>query len=158
MLASMSNEPPPLPPVPPVASSVPPLPQADPHAPVEAHVGQLAAIAEILLGAAYADGKASVSEHSALAAVLTGFFGHKDLPEAVRARIQSFDPKAFDLATALQRLTVKTPDDRVQLLGLVSRVVDADARLAKGEEDYLRKLAGLIGATPEELAPFIAPD
>ncbi|MFO0746384.1 MAG: TerB family tellurite resistance protein [Myxococcota bacterium] len=145
----MSNEPPPLPPAP---------PEVDPHAPLEPHVAELVALAELMLGAAYADGKATWPERSALASVLSGFFGHKDLPPVVSARIQTFDPKTFDVEATVKRVTVRTAEDRTQLLGLLSRVTDADARLNRGEEDYLRKVAALIGATADELAPFIAAD
>lgn len=145
----MSIEPPPLP---------PPLPALDPSAPVETHVAELATLAELMLGAAHADGKATWPERSALASVLSGFLGHKDLPAEVTARIQAFDPKTFDLAAALKRLTVRTADDRAQLLGVLARVTDADARLLHGEVLYLKQVASLIGATADELAPFIKGD
>jgi len=141
----MSHEPPPLP--------TPPAPET-----LEAHVRELATLAEIMLGAAYSDGRATWPERSAIAGQLAGFLGHKELPEAIVARIQAFDPKTFDLETACRALIVKTPDDRVQLLTLISRVTDADARLNLGERSYLERVAGFIGATREELEPFVTGD
>lgn len=141
----MSHEPPPLPPPP------------DP-ATLETHVRELATLAEIMLGAAYADGRATWPERSAIAAQLAGFLGHKELPDAIVARIQAFDPATFDLEAACRALNVKTPDDRVQLLALVARITDADARLNRGELTYLQRVASIVGATPEELEPFVKGD
>jgi len=145
----MSNEPPPLP--------TPTEEGWDPKH-LEAHVAELAALAELMLGAAFADGKASWPERSALAGELVAFTGHKELPAAVKARIEQFDAATFDLAATCQRLAPPTKDDRVALLGLVARVTDADAELHPAERAYLQRVATLIGASDDELAPFIAED
>jgi len=121
-------------------------------------VTQLLAIADLLLGAAHADGHVGWPERSAIARVLAGFVHTEDLPPAVRDRVQEFDPTRLDVERAVSRLTVKTSRDRRELLALVSRVVDADAELVPDEVGYLRRVAAAIGATEDELADFLEPD
>jgi len=135
-------------------SDTPPLPAAA----LEPHVRQMVAIAELMLGAAHADGTISWPERSAIANVLMSFLGHRELPDAVTSHMQSFDPKSFDVEAACAALSTSTREDRAELLGLVARVTDADALLQAGEENYLRRVAKAIGASEEELAPFIAAD
>jgi uncharacterized tellurite resistance protein B-like protein len=135
-------------------NELPPLPTAA----LEPHVRQIVAIAELMLGAAHADGNVSWPERSAIADVLMSFLGHRELPDAVVSRMQGFDPTTFDVETACAALTVGSSQDRAELLGLIARVTDADALLQGGEEGYLRRVARAIGASDEELAPFLAPD
>jgi uncharacterized tellurite resistance protein B-like protein len=136
------------------ATQIPPLPSAA----LELHVRQMAAIAELLMGAAHADGAVSWPERSTIAQVLTDFLGHRELPTEVDARLKSFDVARFDLEAACRNLSLPTSEDRVALLGLLSRVVDADALLVEGEANYLRRVATAIGATNAELNPFLACD
>lgn len=135
----------------------PPTPPLPLHA-LEPHVRQMAAIAEILLGAAHSDGTVSWSERSAIAQVLTSFLDHRKLPEEVEIRFHAFDPATFDLEATCHSLELRTAEDRASLLALVSRVVDADAVLVAGEEHYLRRVAKAIGASDEELAPYLVCD
>jgi len=121
-------------------------------------ISQLSAIADLLLGAAHADGHVDWAERSAIARVLAGFVEQDDLPAEVRERVQAFDPAQHDIAAAVARLTVKTRRDRLELLALVSRVVDADAELRPEEVGYLRRVADAIGASEEELEPFLRAD
>ncbi len=134
--------------------STPPPPLPDPA--LEPHVRQLVAIAELLLGAAQSDGTVSWSERSAIATVLAGFLGEGDLPEIVHARVKAFEFGRFDMDKACAQLSLNSPEDRTNLLGLIARVTDADAVLKIGERSYLRRVAKAIGASDAELAPFIA--
>ena len=127
---------------------------ADTHEP---HVAQLIAIAELMLGAAHADDNVSWSERSAIAKALSDFVGGQ-LPDQVKACVQDFDPASFEMSAAVARLDVSTGHNRRELLGLVSRVVDADAELVPKERHYLERVASAIGADGKELAEFIESD
>ncbi|MCB9733139.1 MAG: TerB family tellurite resistance protein [Deltaproteobacteria bacterium] len=119
---------------------------------------QLIAIAELLLGAAHADGTVSWAERGVMGKVLASFVGTGELPDAVQAAISAFDPASFDVARAVSKLTLTTRRDRAELLGIVSQIVDADATLEPDEEGYLRRVAEAIGASDDELLPFLEPD
>ncbi len=135
-------------------SHAPPLPESA----LEPHVRQLLAIAELLMGAAQSDGHVAWSERSAIAHVLVSFIGESELPAVVQERMHDFEFAKFDLEAACARLQLGGPEDRKSLLGLVARVTDADAVLKIGERSYLRRVARAIGASDEELLPFIAAD
>lgn len=130
----------------------PPLPALEPH------VRQLAAIAELLLGAAQSDGSVSWSERSAIASVLRAFLGESELPDEVQRRLDAFEFAKFDLELACRQLVFAGSEDRTNLLGLIARVTDADAILKIGERSYLKRVAKAIGASDEELEPFIVGD
>lgn len=135
-------------------SPPPPLPDQA----LEPHVRQLAAIAELLLGAAQSDGSVSWSERSAIASVLRAFLGESELPDEVQRRLDAFDFAKFDLDAACKQLVFTSAEDRTSLLGLIARVTDADAILKIGERSFLKRVARAIGATDEDLEPFIVAD
>ncbi len=132
----------------------PPLPLTA----LEPHVRQLAAMAELMLGIAHVDGSVSWSERATVASVLASFLDHRELPEEVEQRVKSFDPARFDLEATCALLRLTDSEDRIALLDMVSRVADADTVLGANEQGYLRRVAHAIGATEEELAPFLADD
>ena len=70
----------------------------------------------------------------------------------------AFDFAKFDLDAACKQLVFANAEDRTSLLGLIARVTDADAILKIGERSYLKRVARAIGATEEELEPFIVAD
>lgn len=136
------------PPLPPEASPAPAAP--------EPHVAQIAILAQVLLGAAHADGFYAVTEAIAIGHILARFVDLEPLPEPVREAMRDFDRATFDLESACRRLTVATAADRRELLDLVSRVADADDVLDAREGNYLRRVARAIGASPAEVAVFLA--
>jgi uncharacterized tellurite resistance protein B-like protein len=110
------------------------------------------AVAEILLGAAYADGVYVGTEALAIHHILSDITGRKDLPDELEDHLTAFDPDAFDLEATCRRLRVGTPAERRALLALVAEVTEADSVLDLDEDAYLRRLARLIGAAPDEYA------
>lgn len=125
---------------------------------MEPHVRQLIAIAELMLGAAHADGKVDWAERSAIGKTLTDFVGQGQLPQQVRDAIEAFDIATFDLRKPCADLVLCTSRDRKELLALVSAVTDADAVLTRPERAYLGGIARAIGATEAELQEFVEPD
>lgn len=125
---------------------------------IEPHVKQLIAIAQLMLGAAHADGEVAWAERSVIGKTLTDFVGSGALPEAVRAAIEAFDITTFDLRKPCANLILRTSRDRKELLALIARVTDADAVLTRPERAYLGGIARAIGATAAELQEFVEPD
>jgi uncharacterized tellurite resistance protein B-like protein len=116
---------------------------------------RIAHVADILLGAAYADGTKHGSEEARLRKLLGELLGNEALPAALDARIGAFDPKTFDLA-ATAAVFAGDPDDRKrQLLELVAAVGDADDVLDSQEDDYLVKVAKAIGAPRSAYADLV---
>ncbi len=107
------------------------------------------ALADLLLGAAYADGAFDGSERQAIERVLGERVG-LPLPAALADHVARFDPAALDLPAAVARLGLRGAADRRGLLALVASVTDADDLHDLSEDTYLNELADAAGASDEE--------
>jgi uncharacterized tellurite resistance protein B-like protein len=96
-------------------------------------------LCDLLLGAAYADKEFKPSERDEVRAMLEDLAG-KLSPELAK-RIDTFDPKKFDLAKTAAAFKADPVDDRRRLLFLVAAVNDADEEVDIAEDEYLRALA-----------------
>jgi len=114
---------------------------------------QLAAMAEILLGVAYADGTYDDEERDAIAHILADYGGFdvdaEGVPDAVAARMAAFDPDTFDVFDSVVRLELHGRDDARLILHLVVKMVDADAARDTSEESYFFTLAKALGLSDE---------
>jgi uncharacterized tellurite resistance protein B-like protein len=106
-------------------------------------VDRILPLTDLLLGAAYADKELKDLERDEVRALLEDLAG--DLPVDVEVRLTSFDPAAFDLASAAAPFRGDSEDDRKKLLHLVSAVNEADEEIDFSEDDYLRDLAKALG-------------
>jgi len=117
----------------------------------EAHVKELAALGELMLGAAWADGVKVAVEVIAVAEQLKDFVAADHLPRHVQQRLEAFAPETFDPAAAVGALRLGDTQDRVAVLTLLARVTHSDRELHAAEDAYLRKVAGLLGLDPETI-------
>lgn len=117
----------------------------------EPHVRELAALGELMLGAAYADGVKAAVEIIAIAEQLKEFVAAAALPRHVQHRLEAFDPAAFDPADAVAQLVLKDDRDREAVLTLIARVTHSDRHLHPKEDLYLRQVAGLLGLDPDTI-------
>ncbi|MCA9517771.1 MAG: TerB family tellurite resistance protein [Myxococcales bacterium] len=128
----------------------------EPRAP-ETHVEQLATIGELMMGAAYADGEKQGIEVVAICEQLKQFVEAELLPNAVKRRLDHFDPDAFDLEAACRRLDVHDDDDRLAVMNLIATVTGADAVMHTSELAYMRRVAQSIGLDPDSLKISLKP-
>lgn len=110
-------------------------------------------ITELLLGAAYADDHFHESEKKAISELL-GKLLKGDVPAELTARIESFDPKGFDVAAVAGQFADDSEDDKYKLLELVAAVHEADEEFDFAEDDYVRDVAKALGLGPAELSRF----
>jgi uncharacterized tellurite resistance protein B-like protein len=111
---------------------------------------ELQRIADILMGAAYADGVHQEEEAAAIEKVLQELIEQPTLPAALRQHIAAFDPKSFDVAKACAALGPRTAQERKQLLRLIATVTEIDQIHDFDESDYIIQVAKHIGAEPDE--------
>ena len=97
-------------------------------------------ICDLLLGAAYADGRLEASERQTVRELLSDLAGGS-LPPEVATRIDKFDPKRFDLAATAAQFVRDPIDDRKRLLYLVAAIHEADDELDLAEDEFLASLA-----------------
>ena len=96
-------------------------------------------LAELLLGAAYADNELKEQEKDEVRGLLEELAG--ELPTEVEMCIAAFDPAVFSLARSASAFAADSEDDRKKVLFLVSAVHESDEELDFAEDEYLRKLA-----------------
>ena len=114
---------------------------------------QLIALAQILLGVAYADGTYDDEERDAIEFLIADY-GNLDLeavqlPVEVISHMLAFDPDTFDVFDAVVRLHLAGKTDSREVLRLVMRMVDADAVRDTSEESYFFNLAKALGLSDE---------
>lgn len=110
---------------------------------------QLESIADILMGAAHADGSLEGVESEAVRRILRELI-EAEIPGDLAARLESFDPNSFDLEAAAARLDISEPEDRRWLLNLVSTVIESNETHDLEESAYIRKLGEALGAACSE--------
>ena len=108
-------------------------------------VRQLAAVADLLLGVAHADGRLDAVEAAEIRSKLRTFTNADALSELLEARIGGFDPAEFDLHEAVAAVQFNDLGDRLRLLELVRDVLDADRIRDQREESYFFAVAEALG-------------
>jgi tellurite resistance protein len=119
---------------------------------------RLYALADILLGAAYADGSFSEDEQIEVGARLIKAMGGSVLTNDLETRVAIFDPVSFDLADALGRLGVDDMRERAVLLADVAAVIAADGEIEAEERSYLWRLAGMLGLKVDDVVALVGPE
>ena len=126
-------------------ASEPPPPGAD----IEA------AILEVLLAAAHADGVMCGREQRVVRRIMLRLVGGYDLPPELSARIDAFDPTEFDALEAAELLLEISPAQRRHVLELVREVCDANNAFDLEEERFLLNLTHALELTPEDIADLV---
>lgn len=126
-------------------SSAPPATNAD----VEA------AILEVLLAAAHADGAMCGREQRTVKRIMLRLVGGFDLPPALERRIDAFDPDEFDALEAAELLLEISPGERRHVLELVREVCDANNAFDLAEEKFLLALTHALELSPEDIADLV---
>jgi uncharacterized tellurite resistance protein B-like protein len=108
-------------------------------------------IADLLLGAAYSDEHLHDREKDKIRHLLGEIAGDADLPRSVYEQIDTFDPRAFELASCAQGFLDDSTENKRRLIELVAAVHEADEELDLAEDEYLRDLARAIGLNTEAL-------
>ena len=101
-------------------------------------------IADLLMGAAYADNHLDGRELDAVKKLLANVMSLEQLPEEMAARLESFDAKGFDARAAAQSLELTTEEEKRNLVELIAAVTEADEELDLDENDYIEEVAGAL--------------
>jgi uncharacterized tellurite resistance protein B-like protein len=118
------------------------------HSPNDPHAREVAALGELMLGAAWADGDKGAIEVIAVAEQLKEFVDVDHIPNVVARRLERFDPASFDVEAACRELTVTDDDGRLAVLQLIARVIGADASFHPQEIVYIKRVAAALGIDP----------
>jgi uncharacterized tellurite resistance protein B-like protein len=111
---------------------------------------QLKRLAELLMGAAHADGDYDGDEAEAIGDILHELMEGVPVPNAVTAHLARFDVDTLDIPAACALLRSSERPARRAILALISHVLDADGMLTDEESDYIKRIGQAIGAHIDE--------
>lgn len=101
-------------------------------------------IADLLMGAAYADNHLDGRELDTVKQLLAQVMSVDALPAEMAARLDAFDPKAFDARAAARALELGTDEEKRHLVELIAAVTEADEEHDLDENDYIAEVAGAL--------------
>ncbi len=114
--------------------------------------------ADLLMGAALADGHLDGRERDRVRTMLLELTHHSALSRSLERRIERFDGAKLDVRRTCDELALRTPDERSKLIELVVAVHESDDVWDLDEDAYLREVAAAVGVPECELAGLAAQD
>lgn len=102
-------------------------------------------IANLLMGAAYADDDLDGRELETVRKLLTEAMGDDELPHDLEAKLHLFDPEDHDVQATIDAIDLPSEDMKIKLLELVVAVHDSDEVLDVGEDEYVIEVAEAMG-------------
>jgi putative colanic acid biosynthesis UDP-glucose lipid carrier transferase len=112
-------------------------------------------VANLMLGAAHADGTFSEIERETVRGLLCQLVGAEVLPEPLERLLNEFDPKRFDLAQSVSEFHETAHTLERRLLELVRKVCDADATVDIREDNYMVALALALSLSPDQYGKLV---
>jgi putative colanic acid biosynthesis UDP-glucose lipid carrier transferase len=114
-------------------------------------LSRLFPVLDAMLAAAHSDQPASEVEHDTIGKLLCELMGVSELPPRLRARINAFDPRQFDLPTLADELARRPVLGRRKLLELTRKVCEADNDLDLSEDRFMLALAFALSLEPDDI-------
>ena len=111
---------------------------------------QIAVIADLFMGAAYADWRLDEKERLYIRKMLEDLLSVPTLPTELSSHIDGFDPERFDMLTTAHRLRDNPPMRLRRLLELVGYVMLADGEMCVAEDRYMRRLGEAFGLDEDD--------
>lgn len=109
------------------------------------NLSQICHVAELLLGAANADGDFDGHEAETIGDILRSLVPGQALPGEVTSHLAQFDVDELDLAASTAPLRALSEASREAILNLVVKVVDADEVHDMAEDHYIQQVAEALG-------------
>lgn len=106
---------------------------------------QICHVAELLLGAANADGDFDGHEAEAIGDILRDLVPGGSLPHEVTGHLARFDVDDLEVAKATAALLTLSVADREAILGLIVKVVEADEVHDLAEDEFIHEVAIALG-------------
>jgi uncharacterized tellurite resistance protein B-like protein len=106
---------------------------------------RILAVADLLMGAAYADSKLAGEEKAAVRRLLREVLGAPSLPIDLDFHIDEFKPETLDVGDLGAQFASDTPAVKRRLLELLAAVHAADSEHDFVEDEYLQRVGAAIG-------------
>lgn len=111
----------------------------------------LAALAELLMMAAYADHEYHGDEAFTILGIVRRASPGGKVTAGLQRRLAMFSPEGFDVADACERIQLRDGAERRRFFALLGQVTDADGELDLRESTFIREVAAALGADPDEI-------
>jgi protein-disulfide isomerase-like protein with CxxC motif len=98
-------------------------------------------IADLLMGAAYADKELDGRELDTVKALLAKVTGQESLSPEMSDRLRRFNPNRFDAAATAKALGLTDNRQKRYLIEMIAAVTEADDNLDLAENEYLETVA-----------------
>jgi uncharacterized tellurite resistance protein B-like protein len=102
-------------------------------------------IADLLMGAAHADGGLDGQEQATVKRLVREILGTATLPIELSFRIEDFDPKSLDLESIGGKFAGDSLLEKRRLLELISSLHASADEVDVAEDAYVRKVGSAIG-------------
>ncbi len=112
---------------------------------------QLEALCDLLMAAAHADGEFDGLEAGEISDVLSELISD-DLPAVLSTRLSRFVAAEFVLGDAVAPMLALAKPDKLAVLGLVTRIIEADDVHDLAEADFLKALALALDCSVADVA------
>ena len=106
---------------------------------------RITVVADLLMAAAYADGRLEGEEKGVVRRLLREIMGGAPLSMDLEFRIEEFKHESFDLGEAGAAFADDAPDKKRRLLELLSAVHGADHEYDMAEDEFVHRVAAAIG-------------
>jgi putative colanic acid biosynthesis UDP-glucose lipid carrier transferase len=120
----------------------------------------IGAVLDILMAAAYADGRICTREQRTIRHIAARLLNDDRVPDWLERRLQAFDPDRFELDRTIHALSDLLPEHRRHVIELVREVCDANNAYDIEEERYLLGVVFALSLTREDVTDLVidAPD
>lgn len=109
-------------------------------------------IADLLMGAAYADRHLEQRELEKVKKLLAELTGKSALSAQLEDRLSRFEPNKLDVRLTVDELDLKSDLEKRKLLELITAVHDADEIWDFDEDLYLRGVAAALGVPDADIS------
>jgi len=108
------------------------------------------AVADILMGAAYADERLHGREALLIKSKMAELLATDEISDDLEDRLRNFRPEKFELCNTVERIMPLDKPTRRKIIELVAEVNAADGELDLNEDAYLRAVGDALGLEPAE--------
>ena len=112
----------------------------------------LQAIAELLMGTAYADGDYDGHEAEQIGETLRELVAGQSLPPEVTRHLAAFDIDDFHMESSCAPLLGLDTLTKLAILRCVSTIAEADGVHALAETEFIQQLAKALGLDPKDVS------
>ena len=106
---------------------------------------RIAIVADLLMGAAHADGRLEGLEQATVKRILREIIGVHSLPMDLEFQLAEFKPETLDLGEVGAAFAEDTPLEKRRLLELITTLTGADGEFDLAEDAFVRRVGLAIG-------------